>query len=459
MNTNKNEVLGTEPITKLLLKFSIPAIIGMIVNALYNVVDKIFLGQVNSLAIGGVHLTYPLSLAIMAFAMLVGMGGNSLSSIRLGQGRKDQAEKILGNSFTMLIILSLLISIVIFFFLEPILIILGSKDVLLPYAMDYMKIIAIGIPFQMIGFGLNYFIRGEGSPTVAMGTMLIGAITNIILDYVFVILLGLGVKGAALATIIGQFFSFIWVLMFFFGSKSSIRITKENIKLKLHTVGEILSLGLSPFGMQIASSLVITIFNIQLAKFGNENAITAMGIVQSISTIAFMPIFGLNQGSQPILGYNFGAKKYQRVKRTLIYAIIVATVYISICYCIIMLAPELLINLFIVNASNINTIMPITVEALKVTSFVFPILGFQILSSNYFQATGKPVIGVILSLSRQLIVLLPVLLILPKFFGLLGVWLAYPVSDLIAFILSLIFLTRDIKNLNKGIEIEKAQEF
>lgn len=459
MNTNKNEVLGTEPITKLLLKFSIPAIIGMIVNALYNVVDKIFLGQVNSLAIGGVHLTYPLSLAIMAFAMLVGMGGNSLSSIRLGQGRKDQAEKILGNSFTMLIILSLLISIVIFFFLEPILIILGSKDVLLPYAMDYMKIIAIGIPFQMIGFGLNYFIRGEGSPTVAMGTMLIGAITNIILDYVFVILLGLGVKGAALATIIGQFFSFIWVLMFFFGSKSSIRITKENIKLKLHTVGEILSLGLSPFGMQIASSLVITIFNIQLAKFGNENAITAMGIVQSISTIAFMPIFGLNQGSQPILGYNYGAKKYQRVKRTLIYAIIVATVYISICYCIIMLAPELLINLFIVNASNINTIMPITVEALKVTSFVFPILGFQILSSNYFQATGKPVIGVILSLSRQLIVLLPVLLILPKFFGLLGVWLAYPVSDLIAFILSLIFLTRDIKNLNKGIEIEKAQEF
>lgn len=459
MNTNKNEVLGIEPITKLLLKFSIPAIIGMIVNALYNVVDKIFLGQVNSLAIGGVHLTYPLSLAIMAFAMLVGMGGNSLSSIRLGQGRKDQAEKILGNSFTMLIILSLLISIVIFFFLEPILIILGSKDVLLPYAMDYMKIIAIGIPFQMIGFGLNYFIRGEGSPTVAMGTMLIGAITNIILDYVFVILLGLGVKGAALATIIGQFFSFIWVLMFFFGSKSSIRITKENIKLKLHTVGEILSLGLSPFGMQIASSLVITIFNIQLAKFGNENAITAMGIVQSISTIAFMPIFGLNQGSQPILGYNYGAKKYQRVKRTLIYAIIVATVYISICYCIIMLAPELLINLFIVNASNINTIMPITVEALKVTSFVFPILGFQILSSNYFQATGKPVIGVILSLSRQLIVLLPVLLILPKFFGLLGVWLAYPVSDLIAFILSLIFLTRDIKNLNKGIEIEKAQEF
>jgi len=409
MNTNKNEVLGIEPITKLLLKFSIPAIIGMIVNALYNVVDKIFLGQVNSLAIGGVHLTYPLSLAIMAFAMLVGMGGNSLSSIRLGQGRKDQAEKILGNSFTMLIILSLLISIVIFFFLEPILIILGSKDVLLPYAMDYMKIIAIGIPFQMIGFGLNYFIRGEGSPTVAMGTMLIGAITNIILDYVFVILLGLGVKGAALATIIGQFFSFIWVLMFFFGSKSSIRITKENIKLKLHTVGEILSLGLSPFGMQIASSLVITIFNIQLAKFGNENAITAMGIVQSISTIAFMPIFGLNQGSQPILGYNFGAKKYQRVKRTLIYAIIIATIYISICYCVIMLAPELLINLFIVNASNINTIMPITVEALKVTSFVFPILGFQILSSNYFQATGKPVIGVILSLSRQLIVLLPVL--------------------------------------------------
>ncbi len=457
-NTSKNISLGTDSIGKLLLKFSIPAIIGMIVNALYNIVDKIFLGQVSSLAIGGVHLTYPLSLIIMAFAMLIGMGGNSLSSIRLGEGRREESKKILGNSFSLLIIISIILSAIILLFLEPILIILGGTDILMPYATDYMRIIAIGLPFQMIGFGLNYFIRGEGSPSIAMWTMLIGAITNIILDYLFVIILNFGVKGAALATIIGQFLSMIWVLMFFFGKKTSIRITLFNMKLRLYTIKEILSLGLAPFGMQLASSLVITIFNLQLVKFGNDNAISAMGIVQSISTMAFMPVFGMNQGSQPILGYNYGAKKYERVKKTLKLAVIAATVYITLCYIIIMVAPELLIKMFIVNADDIDIVMPITVEGLKVSSLVLPVLGFQILSANYFQATGKPIIGVILSLSRQLIVLLPVLLILPKIWGLFGVWLAYPVSDFISFLLTAAFIYFDIKKLNIQITNENKKD-
>ncbi|WP_100065216.1 MATE family efflux transporter [Miniphocaeibacter massiliensis] len=452
---NKNQFLGTESIKKLLLKFSIPAIIGMLVNALYNVVDKIFLGQVSSLAIGGVHLTYPLSLIIMAFAMLIGMGGNSLSSIRLGQKRKKEAEKILGNSFILLIAISLTLAFIVYFFLKDILFLLGGTKVLMPYATDYMKIISLGIPFQMMGFGLNYFIRGEGSPTVAMGTMVIGAVTNIILDYFFVIVFNWGVKGAALATIIGQLLSFSWVMLFFFTKKSSLRITKENIKLKFETVREIISLGLAPFGMQLAASLVITIFNLQLVKFGDDNAISAMGIVQSISTIAFMPVFGINQGSQPILGFNYGAENYDRVKKTLKYAIIVATIYITICYSVIMLAPEFLIKLFVTNSSDMNTIMPTTVEGLRISSLVLPILGFQILSSNYFQSTGKPLIGIILSLSRQLIVLLPVLLILPKFFGLFGVWLAYPVSDFLSFLLTAFFIHSDIKNLNRDIEINK----
>ncbi|MDL2310660.1 MATE family efflux transporter [Peptostreptococcaceae bacterium OttesenSCG-928-C18] len=446
---DNNQSLGTDPIKKLLLKFSIPAIVGMLVNALYNVVDKIFLGQVSSLAIGGVHLTYPLSLIIMAFAMLVGMGGNSLSSIRLGQGKRKEAEKILGNSFILLILVSLTLSVILFLFLKPILILLGGTKILMPYALDYMYIIIIGIPFQMIGFGLNYFIRGEGSPSTAMGTMLIGAITNIILDYLFVIVFNWGVKGAALATIIGQFLSFIWVILFFFGKKSSLRINKETVKLKLVTIKEIITLGLAPFGMQLAASLVITLFNIQLVKFGDDNAISAMGIIQSINTIAFMPIFGLNQGSQPILGFNYGAEKYDRVKKAFKYAVIAATIYITICYAVIMLFPEILIKLFIINASDINIVMPITVEGLKITSLVLPVLGFQILSSNYFQSTGKPLIGIILSLSRQLIILIPVLLIIPRFFGLLGVWLAYPVSDFLSFLLTIYFVSIDFKNLNK----------
>lgn len=455
---NRNELLGTEPIGKLLIKFSTPAIVGMVVNALYNIVDKIFLGQVDSLAIGGVHLAYPLNLIIIAFGMLVGMGGNSLSSIRLGQGRKDDAKKILGNSFSLLVILSTIIAIIIYFFLEPILLLLGGTEKLLPYAIGYMKVIAIGIPFQMIGFGLNYFIRGEGSPTIAMWTMLIGAITNIILDYIFVIVLSWGVEGAALATIIGQLLSFIWVMTFFLSSRSTLRISKDSIKLRLHYIKEILSLGFAPFGMQLASSLVITLFNLQLSKFGDAIAISAMGIVQSINTLVFMPVFGINQGSQPILGFNFGAQKYDRVKKTLNYSIVAATVYITFCYGIIMLFPKFLVNMFIFNAPNINEILPVSIEGLRVTSWVLPVLGYQILASNYFQSTGKPLVGAILSLSRQLIVLIPVLIILPKFFGIFGVWLAYPVSDFISFILTIIFMSFDMKDLNKKINLQKNIE-
>lgn len=455
---NRNKLLGTEPIGKLLIKYSTPAIVGMVVNALYNIVDKIFLGQVDSLAIGGVHLTYPLNLIIIAFGMLIGMGGNSLSSIRLGQDRKEDAKKILGNSFSMLIILSLIIAIIIYFFLEPILFLLGGTERLMPYAVGYMKIIAIGIPFQMIGFGLNYFIRGEGSPTIAMWTMLIGAITNIILDYLFVIVLNWGVEGAALATIIGQFLSFIWVISFFLSSRSTLRLNRDNIKLRIHYIKEILSLGFAPFGMQLASSLVITLFNLQLSKFGDAIAISAMGIIQSISTIVFMPIFGINQGSQPILGFNFGAQKYDRVKKAFNYSVIAATVYITICYGIIMLFPNFLVNMFIFNAPNINEILPVSIEGLRVTSWALPVLGYQILASNYFQSTGKPLIGTILSLSRQLIVLIPVLLILPKFFGIFGVWLAYPVSDFLSCILTIVFMSFDMKDLNKKIKLQKNIE-
>lgn len=455
---NRNELLGTEPIGKLLIKFSTPAIVGMVVNALYNIVDKIFLGQVDSLAIGGVHLAYPLNLIIIAFGMLIGMGGNSLSSIRLGQGRRDEAKKILGNSFTLLIALSLIIAIIIYFFLEPILLLLGGTKDLMPFAVGYMKIIAIGIPFQMIGFGLNYFIRGEGSPTIAMWTMLIGAITNIVLDYLFVIVLQWGVEGAALATVIGQFLSFIWVIAFFLSSRSTLRISRETIKLRGYIIKEILGLGFAPFGMQLASSLVITLFNLQLSKFGDAIAISAMGIVQSINTIVFMPVFGINQGSQPILGFNFGAEKYHRVKKALKYSVIAATLYITICYGIIMLFPEFLVKMFVFNAPNIDEILPVSIEGLKITSWVLPVLGYQILASNYFQSTGKPLVGSILSLSRQLIVLIPVLLILPKFWGIFGVWLAYPVSDFISFILTIIFMSVDMKDLNKKIANEKILE-
>ncbi|MDO5018564.1 MAG: MATE family efflux transporter [Lagierella massiliensis] len=452
---DKNKLMGTEDIKKLLFKFSVPAIIGMLVNALYNVIDKIFLGQVSSLAIAGVHLTYPVSLIIMAFSMLIGMGGNSLSSIRMGQGRIKESEKILGQSFVLQIVFSIVITLVLLLYPEQILSKLGSSSKLLPIAVEYLSIIAIGIPFQLIGFGLNFFIRGEGSPSTAMGTMLIGAITNIILDYVFVILLGFGVKGAALATIIGQLLSMIWVLVFFFGERTSIKLKKENLKFRSELIKEILSLGLAPFGMQLAASLVITIFNLQIKNFGNDQAMSAMGIMQSISTLAFMPVFGLNQGSQPIIGYNYGAKKYARVKEAFKLATIVATIYLTLTYLAMMLIPEVLIKAFIMNAKDIDKVMPGAVACLRLSSLANPILGFQIISANYFQATGKAVRGVILSLSRQLIILLPVLLIVPRFLGLNGVWLTYPISDVLSFILTYIFMRKELKVLNEEIQMKK----
>ena len=453
---DRNQMLGEESIVKLLIKFSIPSIVGMFVNALYNIVDKMFLGQVSSLAIGGVHLTFPVSLALMAFSMLIGIGGNSLSSIRLGEGRIEESKKILGNAFILMIFASLSLSAILFFFADPILKILGSTEALHPYSLGYLRILIIGIPFQMIGFGLNFFIRGEGSPVTAMGTMLIGAITNIILDYVFVIKFNWGVEGAAIATVIGQFFSFIWVMLFLFSSRSSLKITKDSIKLNTSLIKEFLALGIAPFGMQLSSGLVVTIFNWQLKTFGDDVAITAMGIVQSLSTLAFMPIFGINQGSQPIMGFNYGAKKFDRVKKTFNLAATAATIYITFCFIIIMLYPEKLIQFFIDAKLTSDTVLDVYIEALRVTSYALPVLGYQILSSNYFQATGKPIIGAILSLSRQLIVLLPILLILPRFFGLYGVWLVYPVSDFISFLVTLGFRSYDKKKLNLQILNENS---
>lgn len=450
----KNKLLGEEDVKKLLIKFSVPAIIGMLVNALYNVIDKIFLGQVSSLAIAGVHLTYPVSLIIMAFSMLIGMGGNSLSSIRMGQGRVKQSEKILGQSFTLQFILSVALTVIILLFPEEILKRLGSSEALLPIASEYLFIIAIGIPAQLLGFGMNFFIRGEGSPSTAMGTMLIGAITNIILDYVFVILMGMGVKGAALATIIGQYLSMIWVFAFFLGKKTSLKLKRENIKLETPVVKEIIALGLAPFGMQLAASLVIVVFNLQVNHFGDDQAIAAMGIMHSISTLAFMPVFGLNQGSQPIIGFNYGAKKYHRVKEAFKLACIVATIYMTLTYLAMMFIPETLIKAFIMNAKDIDKVMPGAVSCLRLSSLANPVVGFQIISSNYFQATGKAVRGIILSLSRQLLILLPVLLIVPRFLGLNGVWLTYPISDILSFILTLAFMIKELRLLNKEIEIE-----
>lgn len=449
INNERTNQLENEAIGKLLLKFSIPAIVGMLVNALYNIVDRIFIGRgVGQLAIGGLYIAFPINLITMAFSMLIGIGGNSLSSIRLGEKRKEEAEKIIGNSLTALLLIGITLSIVGFIFLKPLLIAFGASENILPYSYNYMKVILLGVPFQVVGFGLNNFIRGEGNPKIAMGTVLIGAITNIILDPIFIFGLNMGVKGAALATIIAQTISCIWVLAYFFSGNSLLKIKRENLKLRKNIIKEIVSIGFAPFGRQIGASLVTVILNNSLNLYGGDIANASMGVIHSITTLIIMPIFGINQGSQPIIGYNYGAKQYNRVKKALTLAILSATVIVTVGFIVTQLFPETLIKLFISDEQDLSEILKVGTTGLRIYLAALPIIGFQIVSSNYFQATGKPKYAMVLSLSRQVFILIPALFILPKLFGLTGVWLAAPTSDTISSAITGALLVKDLKKLN-----------
>lgn len=448
--------LGEEKVSKLLLKFSIPAIVGMLVNALYNVVDRIFIGHgVGALGIAGITIGFPIMLVIMAFAMLVGIGANSLISIRLGEKKKDEAELILGNAMVLLVCISLVISAVGLIFLEPLLRIFGASEAVLPYAKEYLGVILWGTVAQTIGFGMNNFIRAEGNPRIAMFTMLIGAILNTILDPIFIFIFGWGIRGAAIATVFSQIVSAAWVLYYFLGGKSTLKVHAKNLKLRLKIVTKIFTLGAAPFLMQIAASLLNTIMNKSLNFYGGDIAISGMGIVTSISTLILMPIFGINQGSQPVIGYNYGALKFDRVKKALKLAIIAATAVSCIGFVVTRAFPVQLVGLF--NRTD-EDLLNFGARAISIFLSFLPIIGFQIVSANYFQAVGKPRHSAFLSLSRQVLILIPALLILPRFFGLDGVLMAGPTADLISSMVTGVFLFRELRHLDARHEEILLQE-
>lgn len=451
---HRAKLLGEEKIGKLLLKFSIPAIVGMVVNALYNIIDRIFIGNfVDSLGLAGVTIAFPIMIIIMAFGMLVGIGATSLISIKLGEGNKDEAELILGNAMILLVIFSASVSLLGLIFLDPLLRLFGASPQVLPYSKAYLSIILFGAVFQTIGFGMNNFIRAEGNPKRAMSTMLIGAILNTILDPIFIIVFNMGIRGAALATIISQAVSAAWVLSYFFGGKSSLEVKKENWRLNINTVTKILAIGSAPFAMQVAASGITTLLNHSLKNYGGDLAISAYGAINSFSTILLMPIFGINQGSQPIIGFNYGAKKFDRVKKTFLLAIMTATSFTIIGFIVTRLFPEQLVALF---NSKDRELIEIGANGMKIFFTMLPVIGFQIVSSNYFQATGKPKQAMLLSLSRQVLMLIPAILILPRFFGLDGVWMAGPTADFFATLLTGSFILYELKSLQtRHNEIQK----
>lgn len=450
--------LGQEKVLPLLISFSIPAIVGMLVQALYNVVDRIFVGHgVGPLGIAGLAVVFPVMLVQMAFAMLIGLGATSLISIRLGEGRKGDAERIMANALGMLVLISLLLTVVGVAFLDPLIRLLGASEAVVPYARGYLSIILYGSIFQSVSFGLNHMIRAQGHPKTAMATMLIGAIVNIVLDPIFIFMFGWGVEGAALATVISQIISAVWVLAFFLRGKSELRLDLRSIhKIKWPVVWQIVSIGFAPFAMQLASSLQNLILNQSLARYGGDLAISAMGIVFSVNTLFMMPIFGINQGAQPIMGYNYGAEKYNRVKETFRYAAIGATILVTLGFLATRFIPSQLVSLF---GRHDAELMDLGVRTMRTVMMFFPIVGLQIVGSNLFQALGKPKKAAFLSLSRQFLLLIPALLILPRFFGLGGVFYAYPVSDIGATLITIMLLRREFADMSeKRREIKLATQ-
>ncbi len=443
---NLSNDLECKSIGKLLFQFSLPAIIGMLVNALYSIVDRIFVGRgIGAMALSGVAITFPITAVIMAFGMLVGIGAAATASICLGQKNKEKAEKILGNALTLVVLFSLLVTIVGLIFLDPILYAFGASSETFSYAKQFATVILCGVVLQNIGFGLNNMIRAEGNPRVAMMTMLIGAGLNFILNPLFIFGLKLGVVGSALATIFSQAVCSTWVLLYFIKGKSMLKLKKENMKLDSEIFRDILSIGISPFSMQLATSLVTVIFNTSLEKYGGDIAIGAYSLITSISMLIMMPIFGINQGAQPIIGYNYGARNIARVKKTLFYACIAATTIATIGFILIELFPVAIISAF----GNDIELVELGSRGLRIYLMMLSFVGIQAICASYFQAIGKAKKSMFLALLRQVVLLIPLILILPNFFQLNGIWMAGPISDFISFLITAVFLWYDMKSMDK----------
>lgn len=446
--------MGSQSIGKLLWKFSLPAVIGMLINALYNIIDRIFVGRgVGSIGIAATTVAFPIMIILLAVSVFIGIGSTALISLKLGEQKPEEAEKVAGNGIIMLIILPLLISIIYFIFSEPILVLFGASPEVLPYALDFTHIIILGSVFGSFGMGVNNFIRAEGNPKFAMMTQVLGALINAVLNYYFIFKLGLGIKGSALATVCGQFFSAALVLSYFVTGKSMVKIRFRNLKPQIPILISIMSIGFAPFAMQIASSIQQVILNNTLMIYGGDKALSAVGIIMSIATLLFMPIIGVSQGAQPLIGYNYGAGQYSRVKETLKKAVFSGTIIVLIGYLTIHIWPEQIIGLF---SEGDSELIALTSHGMYVYLMMLPVIAFQILCSNYFQAVGKPVQSTILSLSRQVLLFIPLLIILPNIWGIEGVWRTAPIADGLAVILTAAFIFTEMKNLPEGVKIEST---
>ena len=444
---DESRSLGSKNIGTLIWDFSVPAITGMLVNALYNVVDSIFVGHgVGPIGLAAVTIAFPVMIVLMGFGMLVGVGATTLVSIRLGQKRIRDAEKILGNAFILGIAFALGLSGLFLLFLDPILAALGAEQAILPYARDFTTLILAGSVFMFTGFGLNNIIRAEGNPKLAMLTMVMSALLNTLLNPLFIFGLGLGIKGSALATVISQAVSAVWVVAHFRSPRSYLKLRRADMLPDRRIIAKILVMGSSAFFMQIAASVVAGLFNNILMAFGGDTAVAAMGIINRVSMLMLMPLFGISQGTQPVIGYNYGAKKYGRVREAVVKGSLAATAVSVAGFAIVELFDVYIVRLF----SSDAALVALGAAGLKVFMAMLPIIGFQVIGSAFFQAIGKPMHSLVLSMSRQLLILIPVLLVLPRFVGLQGVWLAGPIADFGSTALTAVLVAIQLRRLGRA---------
>lgn len=444
MDRNNPHVLGSAPIGKLLLQYSIPAIIGMTLTSLYNIIDSIFIGHgVGALAISGLAITFPLMNLLVAFCTLVGVGGATISSIRLGQKDIRGAENILGNVTILCIINAVFYGGITLIFLDEILYFFGASESTLPYARDFMQVILLGSPISYVMIGLNNIMRATGYPKKAMLSSMLTVGCNVILAPICIFVLEWGIRGAALSTVLSQFVGMIWVLYHFYNKKSYIRFKRPSFKLRKKIILNIFGVGMSPFVMNVCACCIVIFINNRLLTYGGDLSIGAFGILNRIQMLFVMIVMGITMGMQPISGYNYGAQHYDRVKRTLRLGIIAGCSVTTVGFLVSELFPSVFVGMFTTN----HELTEQATLALRIGVLAFPVIGAQIIITQFFQSIGKVRISILLSLSRQLVFLLPGLALLPPHFGVEGVWFSMPLSDTLAFIMAAVMLIYHFRKL------------
>ena len=445
-NKNATLELGTKPVGKLLAQYAFPAIIAMIAASLYNIVDRIFIGQiVGPMAISGLAITFPFINLGAAFGAAVGIGASTSISVKLGQRDYDTAENILGNTVTLNLIIGSAFGIICLIFLDPILRFFGASDATIPYARSFMEVILAGNVISHMYFGMDAVLRAASKPRQAMMATIFTVLMNIVLDFIFIRLWGWGIRGAAFATVLSQALALCWQMKQLTNKDEILHLKRGIYRLKRHLVENIISIGISPFLMNVCACIVVIFMNNQLVRYGGDMAVGAFGIAYSVAMIFVMFVIGLDQGMQPIAGYNYGSQQTDRLMRVLKLTIFAATGIMVTGWLIAHLATYYCARMFTKDPELIRQ----AIKAIQINMMMYPVVGFQMVVTNFFQCIGKVKISIFLSLSRQLLFLIPLLVILPHFFNLNGVWVSLPSSDFLASLVAAIIMMAYMRRLKK----------